>query len=72
MLTKYEIKLKEIDEMMASLGEKIIKANEVILEGLINGDYSKFEKTKESLSGIKDEARSIDKKYNYDIGIICS
>ena len=61
MLTKYEIKLKEIDEMMASLGEKIIKANEVILEGLINGDYSKFEKTKESLSGIKDEARSIDK-----------
>jgi len=62
MLTKYEEKLKNINEMMIAIGQKIVKANEVIYEGLKSGDYSKFKDAKESLAGIKDEARTVDKE----------
>jgi phosphate transport system protein len=62
MLTKYEEKLKNINEMMIAIGQKIVKANEVIYDGLKSGDYSKFKDAKESLTGIKDEARTVDKE----------
>ncbi len=62
MLTKYEEKLISINEMMLAIGQKIVKANEVIYDGLKSGDYSKFKDAKESLAGIKDEARTVDKE----------
>ena len=60
MLTKFENKLNEINEAMISLGEKIVSANEVILEALTNKDYSKFNNAKVSLAGIREEAHTID------------
>jgi phosphate transport system protein len=62
MLTKFENKLNEVNGMMIMIGQKILNANEVILEGLKSCDYSKFKDAKESLSGIKDEARTVDKE----------
>jgi len=62
MLTKYEEKLISINEMMVTIGTKIVKANEVILNGLQSGDYSRFKEAKESLGGIKDETRTVDKE----------
>jgi len=62
MLTKYEEKLNTINKMMVIIGAKIVKANEVILDGLKSGDYSRFKEAKESLGGIKDETRAIDKE----------
>lgn len=60
MLTKFENKLNEINEAMITLGEKIVLANEVILEALKNKDYSNFNNTKVSLAGIREEAHTID------------
>lgn len=62
MLTKFENKLNEINEAMISLGDKIVIANEVILEGLKNKDYSNFNNAKASLAGIREEAHDIDIK----------
>ncbi|MBD3807956.1 MAG: hypothetical protein IE880_04480, partial [Epsilonproteobacteria bacterium] len=62
MLTKFENKINEIDEMMVSLGNKIVAANEVILEGLKNKDYSGFNDAKKSLANIREDARIIDMK----------
>ncbi|MBN2721973.1 MAG: hypothetical protein JXQ77_04070 [Campylobacterales bacterium] len=62
MLTKYEEKLISINEMMKIIGKKIVKANEVIYDGLKSGDYSKFKEAKDSLASIKDEARIVDQE----------
>ncbi len=62
MLTKYEDKLNSINKMMIIIGNKIVNANEVILDGLQKGDYSHFKEAKETLVGIKDEVRNIDQE----------
>ena len=62
MLTKYEDKLNTINKMMMIIGNKIVNANEVILDGLQKGDYSHFKEAKDTLVGIKDEVRNIDQE----------
>lgn len=60
MLTKYEEKLIGINEMMVSLGEELVDANEAILAGLKTGDYSAFKEAKTALEGVKDDAALVD------------
>lgn len=60
MLTKYEEKLIGINEMMVSLGEEIVDANEAILNAFIASDYSSFKETKISLDSVKKDAAIID------------
>jgi phosphate transport system protein len=60
MLTKFENKLNEINEMMVSIGNKIIAANEVILEGLKKRDYSGFNDARISLINVREDTHAID------------
>jgi len=60
MLTKYEEKLIGINEMMVSLGEEIVDANEAIFVALTTGDYSVFKDVKTSIDNVKNDAAIID------------
>jgi phosphate transport system protein len=60
MLTNFENKLNEINSAMIFLGDKIIAANEVILEALKSKDYTNFSNAKVSLANIREEAHEID------------
>ncbi|MDD5359084.1 MAG: PhoU domain-containing protein [Sulfurovaceae bacterium] len=60
MLTNFENKLNEINSAMIFLGDKIIAANEVILEALKSKDYTNFSNAKVSLANIREEAHDID------------
>ncbi len=62
MLTKFENSVIGINDMMIALGQKIIAANEVILEGLVSGDYSRYKDAKSSLDNVSHLANSIDNK----------
>ncbi|KIM04049.1 MAG: hypothetical protein KN64_10190 [Sulfurovum sp. AS07-7] len=62
MLTKFEKSIIGINDMMIALGQKIIAANEVILEGLVSGDYSRYKDAKSSLNNVSHLVNSIDNK----------
>lgn len=69
MLTKIENKRNAINNMMVSLGNKILVANEVILEGLKNSDYSGFKDAKRSLANVREDAGIIDDKIVIFLGL---
>jgi len=60
MLPRYENKVNELRQMISSLLEKIVKANEITLEAYSKHESERFNEAVTLLKGIEQEANAID------------